>query len=197
MCIRDRAWTIPQAIRLLNRWHEMFTIDFIEAPVIVDPLENMIDVRQRTPVSLCANEGLWRDFDALRVIKSRCCDYLCYSTYWVGSLSRFHALNTIAHLEGLRVVKHTHGELGLAAAAGQHMMLCAEAADSGHQQTAQLMVDDILKDPVPIADGPRWGRLDEPGLGVTVDDEKVGRYHDDYRRYGAPPIYGDRFPLKD
>ena len=140
----NQAWTIPQAVRLLNRWNDLFNIDFVEAPVMVDPIENMLDVKQRTPVSLCANEGLWRDFDALRVIKSRCCDYLCYSPYWVGSLSRFHALNTIAHLEGLRVVKHTHGELGLAAAAGQHMMLCAEAADIGHQQTAQLMVDDIF-----------------------------------------------------
>ena len=191
----NQAWTVPQAVRLLNRWHDLFTLDFIEAPVSVDPVEAMLEVKQRTPVPVCANEGLWRDVDALRVIKSRCCDYLCYSSYWVGSLARFHALNTIAHLEGLRIVKHTHGELGLAAACGQHMMLAAEGADIGHQQTAQMMVDDILTETVPIATGPRWGRIEGPGLGVTVDEEKVARYHDDYRRMGAHPIYGDRFPL--
>ena len=87
-----RPGTLPQAVRLLNRWHERFDLDFVEAPVRIDPVENMLDLRGRVAVPFCVNEGLWREADAYRLIKSRCGDYLCLSPYWVGSLGRWHAL---------------------------------------------------------------------------------------------------------
>jgi L-alanine-DL-glutamate epimerase-like enolase superfamily enzyme len=191
----NMAWSMPDAARILGDWHARFGLDFVEAPVDVDPVENMLELQRRVSVPLCANEGLWRAADAYRVIKSRCCDYLCFSPYWVGSIGRFHALAWMAHLEGLLVCKHTHGELGLAAAAGQHLMLAAPNATTGHQQTAQMMEDDILFERIPIIDGPRWGRIDRPGLGVGVDEAKLARYHEAYRVHGEFPPYGDRFPV--
>jgi L-alanine-DL-glutamate epimerase-like enolase superfamily enzyme len=185
----NQSWTVPQAVRLLKRWHAKFNIDFVEAPVRIDPVENMIDLRRQTDVALCVNEGLWREADAYRLIKSRCGDYLCFSPYWVGSLSRFHALVVISHLEGWMVCKHTHGEFGLAAAACQHMMLAAPNATLGHQQTAQIMSDDILTERLPITDSPRWGRIDLPGLGVDVDEAKVHRYQQAYREHGEFTTY--------
>ena len=185
----NQAWTLPQAVRTLKRWHARFDIDFVEAPVRIDPVENMLDLRRQCEVSLCVNEGLWREADAYRIIKSRCGDYLCFSPYWVGSLGRFHSLIHASHLEGWQVCKHTHGELGLTAVACQHMMLAAPNACLGHQQTAQMMEDDILTERIPIVDGPRWGRIDRPGLGVEVDEDKLMRYHEDYRRHGEFPTY--------
>ena len=193
----NMAWSVPEAAGILGDWHERFDLDFVEAPVDIDPVENMLELRRRVSVPLCANEGLWRAADAYRVIKSRCCDYLCFSPYWVGSIGRFQALCWTAHLEGLQVCKHTHGELGLAAAAGQHLMLAAPNATLGHQQTAQMMEDDILVERVPVTDGPRWGRIDAPGLGVTVDEAKLARYHEAYRAHGEFPPYGDRFPIEE
>jgi L-alanine-DL-glutamate epimerase-like enolase superfamily enzyme len=193
----NMAWSVPEAARILADWHQRFDIDFVEAPVGIDPVENMRELQRRISVPLCANEGLWRAADAYRVIKSRCCDYLCFSPYWVGSIGRFQALCWAAELEGLLVCKHTHGELGLAAAAGQHLMLTLPNAATGHQQTAQMMEDDILIERVPIVDGPRWGRIDAPGLGVTVDEAKLGRYHEAYRTHGEFPPYGDRFPVRE
>jgi len=193
----NMAWSVPEASRILADWHARFDIDFVEAPVDIDPVENMIELQLRVCVPLCANEGLWRAADAYRVIKSRCADYLCFSPYWVGSIGRFHALAWAAHLEGLKICKHTHGELGLAAAAGQHVILAAPNATVGHQQTAQMMEDDILVERLPIADGPRWGRIEAPGLGVRVDEDKVRRYCEAYRRAGEFPPYGDRFPRRN
>ena len=180
----NQSWSIPQARRTLVDWHARFDIDFVEAPVSIDPIENMCDLRGPGLPSLCVNEGLWREADAARIIKSRCCDYLCFSSDWVGSLRRFHTLWQLAHLEGQLVCKHTHGALGLTAAAGQHMMLCVPNACDGHQQTAQFMVDDILTERIPIADGPKWGRIEAPGLGVEVDEAKLAAYHEAYLRAG-------------
>jgi glucarate dehydratase len=68
----NMAWSVPEAARILADWHSRFDLDFVEAPVDIDPVENMLDLRRRAGVSLCANEGLWRAADAYRVIKSRC-----------------------------------------------------------------------------------------------------------------------------
>lgn len=189
----NQAWTVPEAVRNLRRWHDLVGLDFVEAPVPIHPESLMLDVKQRQPVSLCANEGMWTVQDATRVIQSRCGDYLCFSPYWVGGIGAFMQLCALSAHHGWQVCKHTHGELGLTAALGQHLMLAVPNASIGHQQTAQIMADDILVDPLPIASGPHWGRPEGAGLGVTVDEDKVAAFHEDYRRHGEHPVYGDRF----
>lgn len=189
----NQSWSLPQAARVLGQWHERYKLDFVEAPVPVDPVENMLDLKRRVTVPLCVNEGLWREADAMRVINSRCADYLCISQYWVGSLRRLHTIIHAANLSGQLICKHTHGEYGIAAACGQHMMLAAPNACDGHQQTAQVMKDDILKERIPITDGPTWGLITGPGLGVEVDEEKVKTYHEAYLREGEYVTFGDGF----
>ena len=180
----NMAWSVPEAVRLLTAWNGAFDIDFCEAPVRAEPVANMQEVRQKVPVALCVNEGLGRPTDVLQHIRSRTGDVLCFSSYWVGTLRHFLTLCHVADLEGLGVVKHTHGELGLAAAAGQHVMLSIPNAWDGVQQTAAMMQDDILTTRIPIADGPTWGSIEAPGLGVEVDEDKLQHYHDAYLRDG-------------
>jgi L-alanine-DL-glutamate epimerase-like enolase superfamily enzyme len=74
--------------------------------------------------------------------------------------------------------------LGIAAAACHHALLTLPAVVEGHQQTAQMMKDDVIKERLPIADGPLWGTPEGSGLGVEVDVEKLGCYHECYLRHG-------------
>jgi L-alanine-DL-glutamate epimerase-like enolase superfamily enzyme len=180
----NEAWSVPEAVRLLTRWNHRFEIDFAEAPVRAIPHALMLDLRQRAPVALCANEGLGRQTDVIAMIESHAADVLCFSSYWVGSLRRFNTLSHLAALHGQRVIKHTHGEFGIAAAAGQHMMLALPNVDVGVQQTAAMMEDDVLVGRLPIADGPTWGLVDKPGLGIEVDEDKLARYVEAYRKDG-------------
>jgi L-alanine-DL-glutamate epimerase-like enolase superfamily enzyme len=46
------------------------------------------------------------------------------------------------------------------------------------------MADDILTRPLPIATGPRWGAIDQPGLGVDVDEARLQQYHERYLHDG-------------
>jgi L-alanine-DL-glutamate epimerase-like enolase superfamily enzyme len=180
----NEAWSVPQALELLNRWHARFRIDFSEAPVKAQPTSLMKDLRRRTSVALCANEGLERQADVVRMIESGAADVLCFSSYWVGSLRRFHTLSQMAALHDIKVVKHTHGEFGITAAAGQHMMLCLPNVIDGVQQTAAMMEDDILTETIPIATGPRWGLIERPGLGIEVAEDKLRKYHEAYLKNG-------------
>ena len=177
------AWKVNEAVRNLARL-DGYHIDFIEQPVAPDPVTNMQEVRARTPVGICANEGMWTAEEAYRQISRRTADVYCFSSYWLGSLSQFQCLGQVAHFEGLQVVKHTHGELGIAAAAAHHLLLTLPNLVDGNQQTAHMMQDDILTEPLPIASAPDWGIPRGTGLCIKVDEEKVERYHQLYCERG-------------
>lgn len=179
----NESWTVSEAIRNLHRL-DQWNLDFAEQPVPADPIENMLEVRRKCNVPIASNEGLWRTAETWNVIKRRACDVLCFSPYWVGSIGGFHRLAHSAALEGLSVCKHTHGELGLAAAASHHVLLNLPQIVEGHQHTANMMEDDILREPLPIASKPDWGAIQAPGLGVEVDEEKVEQYHKLYQERG-------------
>jgi L-alanine-DL-glutamate epimerase-like enolase superfamily enzyme len=176
-------WSLPQALRNLAAMAD-FDVDFVEQPVRDHPVGQLGELRARVDVPVCANEGLWSEADAYARIRARDADVYCFSPYWVGSIGAFHRLSWLAHYEGLQVCKHTHGELGLAAAAGHHVVLTLPNGVEGHQQTAHLMEHDVLAEPIPIATGPRWGTIDGPGLGVEVDEDAVAEAAARYRTEG-------------
>ena len=74
-------------------------------------------------------------------------------------------------------------------------MLAIPNAAEGHQHTASIMQDDILKSPIPIADGPTWGPIDAPGIGLDVNEDKVLQYYELFQEEGEYLTYGNRFPL--
>ena len=177
------SWTIPQALRNLRAMGE-YDIDFVEQPVRDHPVGQLAELRARIDIPVCANEGLWSEAEAYARIRARQADVYCFSPYWVGSIGGFHRLAWLAEYEGLQVCKHTHGELGLAAAAGHHVVLTLPNAVEGHQQTAHLLEHDILVERIPIASKPRWGAIEGPGLGVDVDDASVAESAARYRLEG-------------
>jgi L-alanine-DL-glutamate epimerase-like enolase superfamily enzyme len=177
------SWALPQAVRMLGALEE-HDIDFVEQPVRDHPIGHLAELRKRTTISVCANEGLWSTAEAFARIRARQADVFCFSQYWVGSILDFRRLAWVAECEGLQVCKHTHGELGLAAAAAHHVVLTLPNGVAGHQQTAYLLEHDILAEPLPIATGPRWGTIAGPGLGVEVDDDAVAEAAARYARVG-------------
>jgi L-alanine-DL-glutamate epimerase-like enolase superfamily enzyme len=175
-----------QADRVLEAMSQ-YGIDFVEQPVRDHPLEQMRELRQRSPIPVCANEGLWSEADAYARITGRTANVFCFSTYWVGGLDAFVRLGHVAALEGLEVCKHTHGELGLAAAAGHHARLCLPNVVAGNQQTAHLIQHDVLSEPLPMASGPTFGIPDGSGLCVEVDEAAIEEAAARYRREGQFP----------
>jgi L-Ala-D/L-Glu epimerase len=177
------SWSLPQAVRNLRAFEE-HDIDFVEQPVRDHPIGQFAALRHRTNTTLCANEGLWSEADAYARIRARQADVFCFSPYWVGSIASFQRLAWVAEYEGLQICKHTHGELGLAAAAMHHVVVTLPNGVAGHQQTAHLMQHDVLTEPIPIASGPRWGLLEGAGLGVDVDEDAVAEAAARYRADG-------------
>ena len=119
----------------------------------------------------------WTEEDAYARIKARAADVFCFSPYWVGSLAGFQHLAHVAHLEGLEICKHTHGELGIAATACHHLLLTLPNVVEGNQQTAHLMVHDVIRDPAHCNAAP-WG----------VPDGRVSGSQSTTMRWPRPPL---------
>lgn len=177
------AWSIPEALRHLRALVE-WDIDFVEQPVREYPLAQMAEVRARSPIPIAANEGLWTQAEAYDRIAGRVADVYCFGPYWTGSLASFRHLALLAAQLGLMVCKHTHGELGVTAAACQHALLTLPNVVDGHQQVAYGLQGDVLATDIPIRSGPHWGVPEGPGLGVEVDEDAVAEAAARYEREG-------------
>jgi glucarate dehydratase len=191
----NMAWDVPKAKKLINEWNEKYNLDFVEAPVPIQPLNLMKEVNDKVDASLCINEGLWQESEFYNIINNKCADFLCCSHYFVGSIRKFVNLANYSNFMGWQICKHTHGELGLTAVIGQHLMLAIPNACDGHQQTAQNMADDILSEEIPITNSNSWGLIDKPGLGVNVDEDKLEFYHKKFLENGEYLLYGKKFPI--
>lgn len=177
------AWASGDALRQIRAFAE-YDIDFIEQPVTEHPLSAMAELRARSPVPLAANEGLWTEADAADRVLARVADVYCFSPYWVGSIAAFHRISLLAHAQGLQVCKHTHGELGIAAAAAQQVLLALPNVVDGNQQTAFHMDGDVVARALPITAGHLWPADEQPGLGVEVDEADLEAAADRYRTDG-------------
>ena len=83
----NSSWSLPQAVRMLERLAQ-YDIDFVEQPVRETPRGQLGELRARSPIAVCANEGLWSEDDAYARIRAREADVFCFSPSWVGSLAR-------------------------------------------------------------------------------------------------------------
>jgi glucarate dehydratase len=177
------AWSFAEARDVLAAMGDAH-LDFVEQPVRQVPRDLLGDLRRVVSVPVAANEGLWSEEQARERIEARVADVYCFSPYWVGSLRGFQRLGHLAFEHGGLVCKHTHGELGIAATAAQHVMLTLPGIVEGNQQTSAHMLGDIVAERLPIVDGPTWGVPNEPGLGVTVAPDALDAAVEAYRRHG-------------
>jgi glucarate dehydratase len=176
------AWSVAQARHALALM-DAADIDFVEQPVRQVPRDLLKDLRASVNVAVAANEGLWSEEQARERIEARVADVYCFSPYWVGSLRTFQRLGYLVHEHGAQVCKHTHGELGIAATAAQHVMLTLPSVVQGNQQTSAHMKGDVTRS-LPIAHAPVWGQPSAPGLGVVIDDDALSAAVEAFDRDG-------------
>jgi L-alanine-DL-glutamate epimerase-like enolase superfamily enzyme len=183
------SWSLQDAPRFLERF-ATYGIDFVEQPVREHPMSLMSQLRLKTSIPLAANEGLWTEEDANRLILNRVADVYTFSPYWVGSLEKFRQVSYVAQVMGSKVCRHTHGELGIAATAFHHASLTIPNLVEGNQQTAAHMEGDILQTEIPIAKGPTWGLPEGVGLGLEVDISALNAAKKRFENEGQYLPYG-------
>lgn len=189
----NEAWSPGTAIRVIREM-QRYDLELVEQPVSGRNLAEMAYVRSRIDVPLLANEASWTRYDQLAVIRAGAADVLSVDNQMDGGLLNLKRAAGLCEVAGLPVVKHSLGELGVALAAAVHVIASTPNFRYANQAYGALLADDVtagfgggiasyVDGCVPVPDA--------PGLGVTLDPEKVGRYAELYRAEGDTFSFND------
>jgi L-alanine-DL-glutamate epimerase-like enolase superfamily enzyme len=176
----NEAWSSAAAIRIITEM-ERFGLELVEQPVSGRNLAEMAYVRSRINTPLLANEASWTRYDQLEVIKAGAADVVSVDNQMDGGLLNLKRGAGMCEVAGLPVLKHSLGELGIAAYAGVHVMASTPNFLYANQGYGSFLSDDIVAgaSPLPYKDG-CLAVPDKPGLGVELDMERVQKYAELY-----------------
>jgi L-alanine-DL-glutamate epimerase-like enolase superfamily enzyme len=176
----NEAWSSAAAIRII-RDMERFGLELVEQPVSGRNLAEMAYVRSRISTPLLANEASWTRYDQLEVIRACAADVVSIDNQMDGGLLNMKRGAGLCEVAGLPVLKHSLGELGVAAYAGVHVMASTPNFVYANQGYGSFLADDVVAgtSPLPYTNG-CLAVPDQPGLGVELDMERVEKYAELY-----------------
>src|SRR5262245_15757832 len=173
----NQAWDVKTAIRVIRRMEEA-NVGFVEQPVNRDDLEGMAEVRRQVGVPIMADESAETPEDVVAIWRARAADSVSIYVIGPGGLDRSKRMASIAEACRLRAYVGGALESAIGASAGLHLAASSPSIDLGCEMSGRyLLVDDFGAEPIAMEDGalvvPQG-----PGLGVTVDEEKLEHYRE-------------------
>jgi L-alanine-DL-glutamate epimerase-like enolase superfamily enzyme len=188
----NEAWSTAGAISALRGLGE-YDIELAEQPVLGTNLAEMAYLRQRIPMPLLANESSWTRAMQLEVIKAGAADVISVDNQMDGGLANLKRGADLCEVAGLPVLKHSLGELGVATYAGAHVIASCANFLFANQSYASFLADDVIEgcDALQYVDG-SLSVPGGPGIGVTLDRDKLERYKETYGRLQGASTTGGR-----
>lgn len=173
------AWTPTQALQEI-RALESIGLDWVEQPVIEDDFDGFEHVARLSRVPLCIDQGVNTSQVAFDVIRRRLASVICSDIHRVGGIQAFREMAAMAHLANMSVCRHAGPEYGISATAHLHLMATIPNATIGNQTYATTISDDIVNEPTACFEKGGLRVPDKPGLGITLNQDKVEKYAEQY-----------------
>jgi muconate cycloisomerase len=173
------GWVTPAvAIPTIKRLQQ-FNIYFAEQPVNEGDIEGMAEVRASVDVPIVADESVYTLSDAKALAARKACDVFSIYIGKAGGITGAKAIADFALSAGITCVIGSNLELGVGSAAMTHLAL-SHNAFVPEQFPSDIIgpfffEDDILSPSLPLKPG-EARVTNNPGLGITLDEEKIARY---------------------
>ncbi len=187
----NAAWSTEQAI-WFGQQIEDINNDYLEDPVY--GLHGMRRTREKVRMPLATNTVVV-NFEQLaaNVLDTAVDVILLDTTFWGGIRQCVKAAGVCETFQ-LGVAVHSSGELGIQLATMLHLGAVipnlSYAADAHYHH----LTDDIIEGGLMKYEGGKIKVPSGPGLGVTLDREKLAEYAELYKRLGGYPY--DQDPLR-
>jgi glucarate dehydratase len=117
----------------------------------------------------------------LQVIQEDATDIILIDHHRNGGLTSMQRAAAVAETAGLPVYKHSGGELGISTAAAVHALATIPNNVLASQSYYPFLDGDVVKEKVDAFQNGCLSPSDRPGLGVTLDREKVAHFHAIYQ----------------
>ena len=172
------TWSVETATHIANRLRESdLTIEFLE-----DPVPNMhAHARLKRNVDYPVATNMYVvEFDQIApAVEMDAVDVILSDHHYWGGLTGNARLDDVARTFDLGVGMHSNSHLGVSMAAMAHVAAAMPNVRYACDSHYPWMADDVIEDPFEFEDG-RIALSDEPGLGVTVDEDELERMHELY-----------------
>lgn len=167
----NAAWSVPESIRAGLRMEEL-DLEYLEDPCW--GIDGMARVREKVRIPMCTNMCVVAFEDFAPAMRLGAVDIIHGDVYKWGGIKATKDLAAHCSTFGLGMNLHSGGELGIATAAHLAVVASTPVLNRAIDSMYYLHDDDII-DPIPLHDG-RLSVPDGPGLGVTVDEDKLAHY---------------------
>jgi mannonate dehydratase len=133
-------------------------------------------VRQHTTTPLAIGEVFNSIFDCERLIRERLIDYIRVAAVHAGGITHLKRIFALAELYGVKSGSHGPTDVSpVTMAAATHLDLAIPNFGIQEHMRHEPLVDEVFPHAYRFADG-YLHPGDEPGLGVTIDEELAARY---------------------
>jgi muconate cycloisomerase len=171
----NQAWNETIALRCLPALAEL-GVRLIEQPLPAWNLSGMARVRARTPVPVMADECVFSAHEMLAVAQAAAADVVSLKLVKHGGLINLHKVAALAEAAGLGLYGGCLLESSIGAAAHLHAFAGLRELGWGCEQFGpQILTDDLVTEPLRFSDF-HVHLPAGPGIGVTLDPEKLRRY---------------------
>jgi glucarate dehydratase len=167
----NAAWSVPDSVRAGLAMEEL-DLEYLEDPCA--GIEGMAQVRAKVRIPLCTNMCVVRFEEFAPAVRLGAVDVVHGDVYKWGGIAATKALAAHCETFGLGMNLHSGGELGIATAAHLAVVASTPVLSRAIDSMYYLHADDIAE-PLELVDG-RLKVPEGPGLGVTVDEEKLAFY---------------------
>ena len=168
----NQGWDYPTAVANLCAMKPL-NLHYSEQPIAAWDYDNMARLRDHAHLPICADESVFDEKDALKLIKSDAADYLNIKLGKAGGIHTGLKINAIAEAAGSKCMIGCFAESRLGLTAAAHLAMARPNIHFIDLDSAISFKED------PVRGGMRYDDelggvihlSDEPGLGVAVEAE--------------------------
>ncbi|MPM10007.1 N-succinyl-L-Arg/Lys racemase [bioreactor metagenome] len=175
----NMAFSEPKFV--LNLSEKLYDLGVIslEQPLGPRNFEGLKFLREHSRVPIMIDESVWDPADALEAIRGGFADIMNVYVSESGGLRKARLIADLCDIAGIGFCIGSMPELGVGTAAVRHLGMAAPVISQPCDLIGNTyFADDIINEKLPVKDGFAYS-LDGPGLGVTINWDKVDKYRTD------------------
>lgn len=170
----NQGWDYPTAVANIKAM-ESLDLQYSEQPLAVWDYDNMARLRNKVDLPICADESLFDDKDALKLIKLGAVDYLNIKLGKAGGINTGLKINAIAEAGGCKCMIGCFGESRLGLSAAAHLAMARPNItfldlDSAYHFKSDPVIGGVVYDE-------KIGGLlhlpETPGHGAEIDENAL------------------------
>lgn len=165
----------PEAALQLARDFEPYDLEYFEQPMPANLIAESARLRTMTKTPLALNESVTTLASVQEILEKKAAEFLLPDTYQCGGLWACKLIGDWSAAAGVKCIFHCAHDFGLKTAAMLHVVASSPNFPLANDCTYYGLESDILATPFHINRG-RIAVPHAPGLGVTVDMEKLRKY---------------------